>query len=100
MGDYSENTDWLYEDGTAAVSIRALGSCILATGLSKPEEIKTLEEGYNVDFQLLRAEVRGVETDETERKVKAMRGIQKAVRRFKDRKRLLKLQEDEATKNE
>jgi hypothetical protein len=100
MGDYSENTDWLYEDGTAAVSIRALGSCILATGLSKPDEIKTLEEGYNVDFQLLRAEVRGVETDETERKVKAMRGIQKAVRRFKDRKRLLKLQEEGTKRDE
>lgn len=47
-----------------------------------------LEDLYQVDFQLLRAEARGEVCDESEKKAKAIRGISKAVRRFKERKRL------------
>jgi hypothetical protein len=80
---FSENTDWLLSDGTAACSIRAVGPCILLTGLSTLDSIAKLEDLYKVDFQLLRAEVRGEVCNESERKAKAIRGISKAVRRFK-----------------
>ncbi|KAG7366064.1 ion transport protein [Nitzschia inconspicua] len=86
--DYGENTDWLLPDGVAACSIRAVGRCILMTGLSTLESIVALESQYSVDFQFLRAEVRGYEKNESERKAKAIRGIIKAVRRFKEQKRL------------
>jgi hypothetical protein len=83
---FSENTDWLLSDGTAACSIRAVGPCVLLTGLSSMDSIATLEDLYKVDFQLLRAEVRGEVYNDSERKAKAIRGISKAVRRFKERK--------------
>lgn len=82
----SENTDWLLPDGTAGVSIRALGPVVLMTGLQSLSEVHQLEEIYQVDFQLMRAEIRGENTDESERRAKAIRGIAKAVRRFKARK--------------
>jgi hypothetical protein len=54
--------------------------------LQTAAEVKQLEESYQVDFQLLRAEVRGAGKDDGERKAKAIRGIAKAVRRFKERR--------------
>jgi hypothetical protein len=84
--EFSEITDWLLNDGTAAVSIRALSPCVLLTGLSSADQIRDLERGYKVDFQLLRAEARGTSRDEFERKAIAMKGIAKAVRRFKQRR--------------
>lgn len=81
-----ESTDWLLNDGTAAVSIRALSPCVLLTGLSTSHEIETLKRGYKVDFQLLRAEAHSASMDETERQAAAMKGIAKAVRRFKARR--------------
>ncbi|KAG7351957.1 hypothetical protein IV203_008005 [Nitzschia inconspicua] len=86
--DYGENTGWLLPDGVAACSIRAVGRCILMDGLSTLESIVALESQYSVDFQFLRADVRGYEKNESERKAKAIRGIIKAVRRFKEQKRL------------
>lgn len=86
--EFSEITDWLLNDGRAAVSIRALSPCILFTGLSTAHEIEKLKHGYKVDFQLLRAEARGASRDETERMANAMRGIAKAVRLFKARRKL------------
>ena len=85
--DFSDYTDWLLPDGTAACSIRAVGPCVLTTGLSSTMDIQALENTYPVDFQLLRAEVRGQYSTESERKAKAIRGIAKAVRRFKARRR-------------
>ena len=85
----SEFTDWIRKDGTSGVTIRATSPCVLVAGLQSVEEVKHLEEGYSVDFQLLRAEIRGAENlDDNDRKAKAMRGIAKAVRRFKERRRL------------
>lgn len=82
----SERTDWLLHDGTAGVSIRALSPCVLLTGLATVLDISTLKHGYRVDFHLLEAEHRGISLDETERRAAAMRGIAKAVRRFKARR--------------
>ena len=56
--DCSEDTDWLNKDGIAGVSIRALSPCVILTGLSNVDEIKTLERNYSVDFKLLRAEAK------------------------------------------
>ncbi|KAL3915297.1 MAG: hypothetical protein SGILL_005720, partial [Bacillariaceae sp.] len=96
--EYGDYTDWLKPDGTAACSIRAVGPCILITGLSSVSDIAALESQHPVDFQLLRAEVRGEHSTESERKAKAIRGISKAVRRFKSRRRLSreKLEREEA----
>jgi hypothetical protein len=99
LHDYNENTDWLLPDGTAACSIRAAGPCILVTGLSSVDKIVELESLYKVDFQLLRAEVRGEESNESERKAKAIRGISKAVRRFKERQRLSREARETSTQN-
>mmetsp|Transcript_56962 Transcript_56962/g.138767 ORF Transcript_56962/g.138767 Transcript_56962/m.138767 type:complete len:516 (-) Transcript_56962:765-2312(-) len=85
----SEYTDWIRSDGTSGVTIRATSPCVLVAGLQSVEEVKQLEEGFAVDFSLLRAEIRGAENlDDNDRKAKAMRGIAKAVRRFKERRRL------------
>jgi hypothetical protein len=94
--DFSENTDWLLPDGTAACSIRAVGPCVLLTGLSSMDSIARLEDHYRVDFQLLRAEARGEVCNESERKAKAIRGISKAVRRFKEHKRLSRESKEQA----
>jgi len=88
---YSADTDWLASDGKGAVSIRATSPCVLLTGLSSPRDIQKLERGYKVDFKLLRAEVRAELMDETERRAIAMKGIAKAVRRFKKRKQIKRL---------
>lgn len=82
----NETTDWLLNDGTAGVSIRALSPCVLLTGLSTTHDIDVLMHGYRVDFQLLQAEARGTSMDETERRAAAMKGIAKAVRLFKARR--------------
>ena len=74
------------ETRVATVSIRAMSPCVLVTGLSSLEDVKRLERAYPVDFKLLHAEARGRDTDENKRKEKAMAGIAKAVRLFKERK--------------
>ena len=84
---YEENTDWLRPDGTSAVSIRATSPVTLLTGISTMPDIHQLERGYDVDFKLMRAELRAEAMDETERRAIAMKGIAKAVRRFKMRRK-------------
>lgn len=84
--EFSEDTDWLKKDGRAGVSIRAMSPCVIMTGLSTVEEIRRLERGYKVDFKLLRAEARGRNIDDSDRKAMAMRGIAKAVRLFRARR--------------
>ena len=73
--------------GFSPVSIRAMSPCVLKCGLSTLDQIQALERSHPVDFQLLRAEARGMNKyDEAERREIAMRGLAKAVRRFKERR--------------
>ena len=84
----------------STVSIRALSPCVLVTGLSTVKEIHNLERGYRIDFRMLRAEAKGQHVDETARKEKAMRGIAKAVRRFKERRRMAALTQAKGSEQE
>lgn len=100
MGEKGHSsTMGLQADGTASVSIRALTPCIVMGGLTTREEVEKLEKSYAVDFKLLRAEARGHNKDENEKKAIAMRGIAKAVRRFKQR-RMQRLQKEAALEGE
>lgn len=92
--DFSEFTDWLDSEGRAALSIRALSPCVVMTGLAHRTEIDALERAYPVDFKFLRTEIRGHNTKESDRLAMALRGIAKAVRRFKRRRLITKIKNE------
>lgn len=82
-----EKTDWVKNDGTAVLSIRALSPCTLFTGLYTDADIRKLKRGYKIDFQLLQAGVHGNRKSESEKKAIARKVLAKAAQRYINRKR-------------